>query len=207
MKWAIQAECLSKTYRNGTCALRGVNFEFSPGTAIAYLGPNGAGKTTTLNILATVLRPTSGTARVLGLDVVTRKEEVRSRIGLCPQEFTLDPLLTARENLMVFGRLKGLTGLQSGKRASFLAEAIGLVETLDRKTYELSWGQTKKLQICRELLAPPPVLLLDEPTSSLDPESVLAVLTLLRECVREGATLLVASHQMEDLEGRVLDCL
>ncbi len=200
MPSAIEVMRLTKTYRNGTEALKGVDFDCPQGSATAYIGANGSGKTTTINILAGTLRPTSGHVRIMGSDVGRRGIVSGSLVGLCPQDFAMDPILSVRENLSVFGSLRGLTRQKLALRISSLLDRMGASTLADKMLFQLSWGETKKVQIIRELLVPPRVLLLDEPTAGLDPTTTLAVLHVLKECNDQGSTLFVSSHQMDDLQ-------
>lgn len=200
MQWAIEAEHITKAYANGTKALVDVTFAFEECSAVAYIGPNGAGKTTTINVFATTLKPTSGSARVMGYDVVSHRDKVRSLIGLCPQDSGMDPMLSVSENLHLFGMLKGLRSKSLDNRINDLCQRLGIYDLQKRMLFQLSWGQTKKVQIACQLLVPPRVLLMDEPTAGLDPESTRAVIELLKECRASGSTLFISSHQMDDLQ-------
>lgn len=200
MSSAIEVLDLTKTYRNGTQALRGVEFSCPEGSAVAFIGPNGAGKTTTINILSTTLKPTSGSVLIMGKDVQKDVSAVRSLIGLCPQEFSMDPMLSVRENLWIYGRLRGLKSTALSNRIGYLLDRLGAGSLSKKMLFQISWGETKKVQISRELLVPPRVFLLDEPTAGLDPITSETVLAILQECRAQGTTLFVSSHQMDDLQ-------
>lgn len=200
MTYAVEAQAITKTYKNGTLALQAVTFAFPPGSAIALLGPNGAGKTTTMRILATTLRPTTGTAYIEGVDVSLDPYKARQHIGLCSQEFDLDPMLTVVENLRLYGRLRGLGGVGLSRRIDELLSRFRLGELQRRRLFELSWGQMKASQVIKELIEPKSIILLDEPTSGLDAEMCRTALEAFGELVNSGCTLIVSSHRMDDVE-------
>src|SRR5215475_5991657 len=165
---AIVAEGLTKRF-GPVRALERVDFEQPAGTVLGVLGPNGAGKTTTVRILATLLTPDGGRARVAGLDVVDRAAAVRRLIGLSGQYAAVDPYLTGRENLAMIGRLYGLGRRPARHRAGELLERFGLAEAAGRQARTYSGGMRRRLDVAASLVARPPVLFLDEPTTGLDP--------------------------------------
>jgi ABC-2 type transport system ATP-binding protein len=201
-------------------ALAAVSFTQEPGTAMALVGPNGAGKSTLLRILATLLLPTRGTARVAGFDVVRHPAEVRRRIGVhSGTDGGFYARLTARENLRFFATLNNLRDAEARARIAELAEWLHLGPALDRQVRTLSTGTVHRLSLARALLHRPPVLLLDEPTRSLDPLAAASFRRLLREELmdREGITVLFSSHALEEVRaladrillldsGRLLAC-
>ncbi|BDG59659.1 ATP-binding cassette domain-containing protein [Caldinitratiruptor microaerophilus] len=197
---AVVARGLTKRYGDVE-ALRGVDLEVPRGRIFALLGPNGAGKTTFLSILTTLLRPTSGTARVLGIDVATRPDEVRRRIGVTFQEIVLDPELTGREVLYYHGRLYGLRGAELRRRIDELVQLVALQEAAGRPTRTYSGGMKRRLELARGLLTHPEVLILDEPTQGLDPQNRAYLWDHLRELPRRfGTTVLLSTHYMEEAE-------
>ena len=197
---AICAEGLHKYY--GTAmALGGLDLTVPDGTAFGYLGPNGAGKTTTIGILSTLLRPTAGRAEVAGYDVVARPDEVRRRIGIVFQESTLDPGLTARENLRFQAHLFGLARSQARKAISDMLDLVDLSDRGDVPVGRFSGGLRRRLEIARGLLTGPRVLFLDEPTTGLDPQTRAAVWDYLNVLRREQhITIFLTTHQLEEAE-------
>lgn len=190
-------------------ALRGVSFEVRPGEVVALVGANGAGKSTLLRILTTLLIPTRGSARVCGFDVAREPAKVRLQIGYhTGGDSCFYARLTARENLVLFAGLNNLSGAESSRRIAELSDAFGLGELLDRPVRTLSTGNIHRLGLARAMLHRPSVLILDEPTRSLDPLAAAEFRRfLLQEIVgAHGATLLFASHtlaEVEQLAGRI----
>jgi ABC-2 type transport system ATP-binding protein len=200
---AIEAEGLVKVYRsrkNEVRALDGVDLEVREGTVLGLLGPNGAGKTTTVRILTTLLKPDAGSARVAGLDVVRDAQAVRSRIGLSGQYAAIDENLTGRENLWMFGRLYGLASGEARRRADELLERFALADAADRVAKTYSGGMRRRLDLASALIGQPKLLVLDEPTTGLDPRSRLAMWDVIRTQVREGATLLLTTQYLEEAD-------
>ena len=169
-------------------ALDGLDLEVAAGTVFGLLGPNGAGKTTLVRILATLLRPTGGRASVLGHDVVAESLAVRRRIGLAGQFAAVDEQLTGRENVEMIGRLYRLTGAQARARAAEVLDRFGLADAADRRVSTYSGGMRRRLDLCASLAGRPPVLLLDEPTTGLDPRSRQELWDAVDELRREGTT-------------------
>ena len=167
---------------------------------LGLLGHNGAGKTTAVRILSTLALPTTGSARVAGLDVVADAAAVRSRIGLAAQSATVDGLLTARKNLELVGRLYHLPKAAARARAGELLERLGLAADADRLVKTFSGGMRRRLDLAATLVAAPPVLFLDEPTTGLDPQSRNELWELLRELVRDGATVLLTTQYLEEAD-------
>jgi len=197
---AIETRGLAKRFGRVT-ALKGLDLEVHSGEVFGFLGPNGAGKTTTIRLLLDQLRPTSGNARVLGLDSRADSATIRRRTGYLPAELTLDPRLTAAEYLDYLGHLQG--GVDAVWRAE-LVERIGLDTT--RRTKTLSTGNKKKVGIVQAFMHRPDLLILDEPTSGLDPLVQHAFLALVREARARGAAVFLSSHvltEVEDLADRV----
>ena len=195
----IFAEGLGKRYGD-LWALRDVDLAVPQGTVLGLLGHNGAGKTTAVRILTTLLQPTEGRARVAGLDVVAEAATVRTRIGLAGQQATVDGLLTGRANLEMVGRLYHLPRAAARARAEELLERLDLTDAADRLVRTFSGGMRRRLDLAASLVATPPVLFLDEPTTGLDPRSRIELWALLRELVRDGATMLLTTQYLEEAD-------
>ena len=196
---AIETTGLVKHFRT-TRALDGIDLRVRRGAVYGLLGPNGAGKTTAIRILATLLRPTSGSARVLGHDVVREAAEVRRKVSLTGQFASVDEDLSGRENLVLVGRLLGLTWRDAKQRASELLEAFGLAEVAGRQVSTFSGGERRRLDIAASLVAIPELLFLDEPTTGLDPRSRTQVWDLVRRIAAEGTTVLLTTQYLEEAD-------
>jgi ABC-2 type transport system ATP-binding protein len=196
---AIAAEGLAKRFGNAR-ALDGVDLELPAGTVMGVLGPNGAGKTTMVRILATLLSPDAGRARVAGLDVVEQAAAVRRAIGLSGQYVAVDPYLTGRENLTMIGRLYGLSRRAARERAWELLERFDLAQPADRPARTYSGGMRRRLDVAASLVIRPRVLFLDEPTTGLDPHGRIALWELLAELAGHGTSLLLTTQYMEEAE-------
>lgn len=196
---AIKAEGLTKRYGD-RWALRDLDLEVPAGSVLGLLGHNGAGKTTTIRILTTLARPTAGRARVAGHDVVADPGAVRARIGVAGQEATVDGLLTARANLAMIGRLHGMDRSAARRRADALLERFALSGEADHLAKTFSGGMRRRLDLAAALVARPPVLFLDEPTTGLDPRSRNDLWDLLLERVRGGTTLLLTTQYLEEAD-------
>jgi ABC-2 type transport system ATP-binding protein len=196
---AVQAEGLWKRF-GATEALRGVDLTVARGTICGLLGPNGAGKTTTVRILTTLLAPDAGHARVAGYDVVRDAEHVRARIGLAGQQAAVDELLTGRANLEMVGRLYHLPARVARQRADELLERFELVEAADRIAKGYSGGMRRRLDLAASLVAAPPVLFLDEPTTGLDPRSRRGMWDVIGELVAGGTTILLTTQYLEEAD-------
>jgi ABC-2 type transport system ATP-binding protein len=190
---AIQLEGVRKSYKD-VQALCGIDLEVESGTVLGLLGPNGAGKTTAVRILTTLLPPTAGTARVLGLDVVKEAAKLRSEIGLAGQYAAVDENLTGFENLDMVGRLYHLGRKASRERASLLLERFDLAEAGDRLAKTYSGGMRRRLDLAAALVARPPVLFLDEPTTGLDPRSRIGLWEVIEARVAQGSTVLLTTQ-------------
>src|SRR5436305_356933 len=188
--WAIHVEGVVKRFRT-TTALAGVDLDVEEGAVFGLLGPNGAGKTTLVRVLATLLAPDAGRAEVFGRDVVHDAAGVRELLGLTGQFAAVDEILTGRENLQMFGRLFDLSADETRRRASDLLERFDLADAADRPARTYSGGMRRRLDLASSLLTRPRILFLDEPTTGLDPRSRNEIWTVVRELVREGATLLL----------------
>ena len=197
---AIEVEGLVKVYPGGTRAVDGIDVTVDRGEFFAFLGPNGAGKTTTIRILTTLLRPTSGVARVLGLDVAHRAGDVRRRIGFAMQTVALESLATGRENLEIVGRLHRIPRVELRRRVDELLELMGLASVAGKLAGTYSGGMRRRLDLASALVHRPDVLFLDEPTEGLDPQSRSALWDELARVNREGTTMLLTTHYMEEAD-------
>lgn len=196
---AIEAIDLVKRFGDET-AVGGVSFAVPPGTVLGLLGPNGAGKTTTVRMMTTLTEPTSGTARVAGFDVVTQPDEVRRHMGLTGQVATVDELLTGRENIRMIGGLLGVRRKDLKGICDRLLNQFSLADAGDRVVRSYSGGMRRRLDLAVSLLASPPVLFLDEPTTGLDPRSRSELWDVLRDLVAQGTTLLLTTQYLEEAD-------
>jgi lipooligosaccharide transport system ATP-binding protein len=181
-------------------AVDGVDFDVQRGEAFGFLGPNGAGKTSTMRMVGCVSPPSDGTLRILGLDPVDDGADIRARLGVVPQQDTLDMELTVRENIIIYGRYFGLPRDELGERADELLEFVQLSERADSKVEPLSGGMKRRLTIARSLVNNPEVLLLDEPTTGLDPQARHTVWDRLFRLKQRGVTLILTTHYMDEAE-------
>ena len=175
-----------------------INFICHPGEIFGLLGLNGAGKTTALRLLSTTLKPTSGTAKVAGFDIVKQPQEVKSRIGFLTGQTALYPRLTADEVITYFCRLYGMNGQLLEKRKKVVFETLGITEFKDTKVDKLSTGMKQKVSIARAIVHDPPVLILDEPTVGLDVITSRDVIDLVRDAKKQGKTVVFSTHRMEE---------
>jgi len=196
----IEVRDLVKIYGRDTRALDGITFDVARGELFGFLGPNGAGKTTTIRILATLLRPTAGTARVAGFDVSSQPHEVRTRLGLAMQTPTLDAFSTGRETLELAGRLQRMPAATVRKRADELLELMGLATVATKLTGTYSGGMKRRLDLASALMHQPELLILDEPTEGLDPQSRSALWEELARISAAGTTMLLTTHYMEEAD-------
>ncbi len=198
---AVEAYDLVKVFPRGNVrALDGVSLEVEAGTVLGLLGPNGAGKTTVVRILSTILGPDEGRASVLGYDVVSQAEAVRRTVGLAGQYAAVDENLTGRENIHMVARLSHLSRKVAARRADELLEDFGLTGAGDRVLKTYSGGMRRRLDLAAALVANPPVLFLDEPTTGLDPQSRQALWVSIEELVREGTTVLLTTQYLEEAD-------
>ena len=181
-------------------AVRGISFTIRPGELFGLLGPNGAGKTTTLSMLATLLRPSSGDARVFGHSLATDVRGVRELVGLVPQDISLYPNLTARENLVFFGDIYRVPRPRLGPRTDELLALVGLSARADEPVHTYSGGMKRRLNLACGLVHEPRLLLLDEPTVGVDAQSREHLLGAIRDIARQGTTVLYTTHYMEEAE-------
>jgi ABC-2 type transport system ATP-binding protein len=199
----IEVRDLVKVYGSGdkaTRAVDGITFAVAPGELFGFLGPNGAGKTTTIRVLATLLRATSGTARVAGIDVAEHPAEVRRRLGLAMQAVTLDAFSTGRETLELAGRMHRMPSAEIKQRTNELLELMGLAEVATKLTGQYSGGMKRRLDLAAALVHRPQLLILDEPTEGLDPQSRTALWEELERISRSGTTMLLTTHYMEEAD-------
>lgn len=196
---AIDARGLVKHF-GATRAVNGVDLQVPTGTVYGVLGPNGAGKTTTISMLATLLRPDAGSARVFGHDVVAESTTVRSLIGVTGQYASVDEDLTARQNLVLFGRLLGKSRAASRARAEELLGAFGLEDAANRPLKEFSGGMRRRLDLAASLIDTPPLLFLDEPTTGLDPRTRSQMWDTIRDLVAQGSTVLLTTQYLDEAD-------
>jgi daunorubicin resistance ABC transporter ATP-binding subunit len=195
----IEVEGLRKAYGE-TIALAGVDLEVPAGTVLGLLGPNGAGKTTIVRVLATLLIPDAGTARIDGIDVVARPQEARRRLGLAGQYAAVDETLTGRENLVMVGQLYGLRRSEAKSRAADALARLGLSEAAERLVRTYSGGMRRRLDLGASLVGRPRVLLMDEPTTGLDPRTRIDLWELIAELVNDGTTLLLTTQYLDEAD-------
>jgi lipooligosaccharide transport system ATP-binding protein len=179
-------------------AVDGIDFDVAKGEAFGFLGPNGAGKSSTMRMIGCVSPPSGGTLRILGSDPLKDGPQIRARLGVVPQQDTLDTELTVRENMIIYGRYFGLSRKECKVRAERLLEFVQLTERADDRVEPLSGGMKRRLTIARSLVNDPEVLLLDEPTAGLDPEQRHVVRQVVAGAAA-GRTTLISSHLLEDV--------
>jgi ABC-2 type transport system ATP-binding protein len=196
----VEVDGLVKQFNGRVRALDGLTLAVPRGSVYGLLGPNGAGKTTLVRVLATLLQPDAGSARVAGIDVRQDPAGVRARIGLAGQAAAVDELLTGRENLEMIGRLYGLPRRQARHRADQILERIRLTDAADRQVRTYSGGMRRRLDVAASLAGRPSVLLLDEPTAGLDPASRLDLWELIGDLVGTGTTVLLTTQYLEEAE-------
>ncbi|MGY1639096.1 ATP-binding cassette domain-containing protein [Geodermatophilus sp. SYSU D00742] len=196
---AIEATGLTKSF-GATQAVAGVDLAVPAGTVYGVLGPNGAGKTTTIRMLATLIEPDAGRARVLGHDIVTDADAVRGLVSLTGQLASVDEELTGRENLVLLARLLGHRRASARARADELLEAFGIAEAAGRLVKHYSGGMRRRLDIAASLVVTPRLLFLDEPTTGLDPRSRNQVWEIVRALVAEGTTILLCTQYLEEAD-------
>ena len=197
----IKAENLTKVFNKSLVAVDHISFSVKEGEIFGFLGPNGAGKTTTINMLITVLKPTEGTASLLGYDIVKQANEVRKVIGVVPQEYTADEDLTGYENVMLCADLYGIPRDIAKKRALELLELVELTEFKDKRVETYSGGMRRRLELACGLINRPKVLFLDEPTLGLDVQTRAATWEYIRRLKKEyGMTLFMTTHYLEEAD-------
>lgn len=196
---AIEIKGLRKSFKHLT-VLDGIDLDVKKGTVLALLGPNGAGKTTTIRILSTLLLPDGGQVRINDIDVIKDAAKVRSMIGLTGQYASLDEYLTGRENLLMIGRLYHLSHIDIERRTQELLELFDLIEAADRVVKTYSGGMHRRLDLAVSLIASPPVIILDEPTTGLDPRSRLIMWDIIKQLVSTGTTILLTTQDMDEAD-------
>jgi lipooligosaccharide transport system ATP-binding protein len=195
----IEARGLRKSYGSFE-AVRGIDVEVYKGEAFGFLGPNGAGKSSTMRMIAAVSPVSGGSLRILGMDPATSGSLIRARIGVCPQDNTLDTELSVEENLVVYGRYFGLSRAQASARAAELLSFVQLADQAGAKIEALSGGMKRRLTIARSLVNSPDLLLLDEPTTGLDPQARHVVWDRLFRLKQQDVTLVLTTHYMDEAE-------
>lgn len=198
-EWAVEATGLVKVFGQNR-AVDGVDLRVKTGTVYGVLGPNGAGKTTTINMLATLMRPDGGTGRVFGHDVVREPQIVRQLIGVTGQFASVDETLSANENLMIFARLLGLSRTDARAKGAELLERFGLSEAARRPLKDFSGGMRRRLDLAASLLAQPPLIFLDEPTTALDPRTRGQMWDTIRDLVATGSTVLLTTQYLDEAD-------
>lgn len=197
--YVIEVNNLTKSYGSNH-VLKGIDLKVERGTMLALLGPNGAGKTTTVRILSTLLKYDAGSVLVEGHDVATDADKVRSVIGLTGQSAAVDELLTGRENLVMMGQLYRLTIRSAIARANELLEEFDLVDAADRPAKTYSGGMRRRLDLAVSLIATPPVIFLDEPTTGLDPRSRIAMWNIIKKLMANGTTILLTTQYLDEAD-------
>jgi ABC-2 type transport system ATP-binding protein len=197
----IKVEGLTKIFNHSLVAVDHINFSVKQGEIFGFLGPNGAGKTTTINMLITILKPTEGKATILGSDIANESNEVRSSIGLVPQEYTADDDLTGYENILLCADLYGIPRSTSKKRALELLQLVELTEFKDKRVQTYSGGMRRRLELACGLINRPKVLFLDEPTLGLDVQTRAATWNYIETLKKEyGMTLFMTTHYLEEAD-------
>jgi ABC-2 type transport system ATP-binding protein len=196
---AVEVHNLQKSYGDNH-VLKGIDLQVKRGTMLALLGPNGAGKTTTVKILSTLLKPDAGEVTIEGRSVTDDADSVRKTIGLTGQSAAVDELLTGRENLVMMGRLYRLTPASAKARAQELLEDFDLVKAAERPVKTYSGGMRRRLDLAVSLIATPPVIFLDEPTTGLDPRSRLAMWDIINSLKQQGTTILLTTQYLEEAD-------
>jgi ABC-2 type transport system ATP-binding protein len=195
----VQVQDLIRRYGDRT-ALKGISFDIGTGELFGLLGPNGAGKTTLINVLATLLEPSSGNVTIRSMDVVRQAREIKHSIGIVPQEIALYSTLSARENLHFYGRMYGLEGVELKNRVNELLEMIGLSDRRSERVDKFSGGMKRRLNLAIGLVHRPMLLLLDEPMVGVDPQSRNHILESIQTLKAEGVTMIYTTHYMEEAE-------
>lgn len=196
---SIAINDIYKSYKTNE-VLKGISFEVKRGSMLALLGPNGAGKTTTVRIMSTLLKPDKGSVMIEGHDAIKHPDRVRKVIGLTGQSAAIDELLSGRENLVMMGQLYRLTKSSARDRAQELLEDFDLLEAADRPSKTYSGGMRRRLDLAVSLIATPPVIFLDEPTTGLDPRSRIAMWDIIRTLMSKGTTILLTTQYLEEAD-------
>jgi ABC-2 type transport system ATP-binding protein len=196
---AITTINLSKKFEDKN-ALDNLTLEVKKGELFGLLGPNGAGKTTAINILCGLIKPTSGTAQINGVDIQKDPQKVKEQIGVCTQETAIYPYLNGKENLELFGKLYGMTPKDIKQRSNMLLAKVGLSDDAKRLTSKYSGGMQRRLSLVLALIHDPEIAFLDEPTVAMDPQSRHAVWDFIKEQKTKGKTIILTTHYMEEAE-------
>lgn len=196
---AVEAKGLVKTFGSNR-AVDGVDLNVKAGTIYGVLGPNGAGKTTTIRMLATLLKPDAGSAKIFGYDVAKDSQIVRQLIGVTGQYASVDESLSATENLIIFSRLLGLSSKDAKQKAADLLEEFGLTEAAKRPLKNFSGGMRRRLDLAASLIAQPPLIFLDEPTTGLDPRTRAQMWDTIRRLVKTGSTVLLTTQYLDEAD-------
>lgn len=199
MEWVIEADALTKKFEDLT-AVDHISFRIRSGECFGFLGPNGAGKTTAIRMIQCVSPVTSGKLEVLGMDVSKSPREIKALIGVCPQEDNLDPDFTAWKNLLIYARYFGIGKAQAEARANELLDFMALREKKDVEIEKLSGGMKRRLMIARALMNDPKLLVLDEPTTGLDPQARHLIWDKVRELKKRGVTVMITTHYMDEAQ-------
>jgi len=199
MTYAIEMKDLTKRF-GSLIAVNSLNLKIKEGEIFGFLGPNGAGKTTTINILTTLIKPTSGSALVGGYDLLHQSAEIRSIIGVVPQSFSLFPELTPVENMRYIGKLYGMSDSAIKSRIEYLLNLMTLTEYRNKIAGEFSGGMKQRLSIAASIMPSPKILFMDEPTTGLDPQSRIAIRDLTKELKSSGITIVYTTHDMEEAD-------
>lgn len=198
-KLAVEVQGLVKTFGDNH-AVDGVNLKVPAGSIYSVLGPNGAGKTTVINILATLLKSDKGTAKIFGYDVDKEPQIIRQLIGVTGQDASVDETLSANENLFIFSRLLGLSRSQSKQKVTELLEEFSLTDAAKRPLSKFSGGMRRRLDLAASLIAQPPLIFLDEPTTGLDPRTRNQMWDTIRELVKAGSTILLTTQYLDEAD-------
>jgi lipooligosaccharide transport system ATP-binding protein len=199
MEWVIEADALTKKFEDLT-AVDHISFRIRLGECFGFLGPNGAGKTTAIRMIQCVSPVTSGKLEVLGMDVSKSPRDIKALIGVCPQEDNLDPDFTAWKNLLIYARYFGIGKAQAEARANELLDFMALREKKDVEIEKLSGGMKRRLMIARALMNDPKLLVLDEPTTGLDPQARHLIWDKVRELKKRGVTVMITTHYMDEAQ-------
>lgn len=195
----IEVKELTKVYE-GRKAVDSINFEIKKSEVFGLLGPNGAGKTTTISMLSCLITPTSGDAHIEGKSIIKEPIEVKKRIGVVPQDIALYPTLSAKENLFFWGEMYGLSSKRLKEKVDEVLQVVGLSERSKDRINKYSGGMKRRINIAVGLLPSPKLLILDEPTVGVDPQSRTNILESLKKLNKDGLTILYTSHYMEEVE-------
>jgi len=195
----IETVNLVKQYEE-KIAVNGINLKIPKGRIFGFLGPNGAGKSTTISMLSTILQPTSGTANILGYDLITQRAKIRELIGVCPQDLVIYELLTARENLHLIAQMHNLKPRDYKERTDELLGQMNLLDRADSKVKEFSGGMKRRINVLMAVIHDPEVIFLDEPSAGLDPQSRRVVWDFIKDFEKENKTLILTTHNMEEAD-------